>query len=327
MLLGAALLVLFGWFSGGGALSPPQGNDGDLYRAIVERVRAGESYYTAAGTELHGRGYPTMPPFTWRLPTLALIQAKLPGSRTGALIVTGLGVVTIFLWCVHFGTALSLIAAVLSLLTALPAWMDPKVNAFHELWAGQLVALSLAAWASGWRRVSLLAGASALAVREHALVYVVIMGVFAVYERRFREGLAWGSIAATFGIVLAIHHTLVLASLPPEPMVSSWMGWGGWSLVLATARSNFVFFGLPEAALAVAVPALWAGLFLLRIPGHERLAATVTAYFLAFAIVARPDNWYWGLLVAPLLPLGFVGLVQEFSRARAPARNAASTGA
>ena len=58
-----------------------------LYAAVVERIRAGESYYLAAAREMHGRGYATAPVFNWRLPTLALAQAAMPPAAIAALLV------------------------------------------------------------------------------------------------------------------------------------------------------------------------------------------------------------------------------------------------
>src|SRR5262245_2678095 len=54
-------------------------SDGILFRRIVERVRAGEGYYAAAGHELRAQGYPTRSPFNWRLPTLSWLIGGLPG--------------------------------------------------------------------------------------------------------------------------------------------------------------------------------------------------------------------------------------------------------
>jgi hypothetical protein len=53
--------------------------DGLLFRRIVDRVRAGEGYYEAAGREQRARGYPTRSPFNWRLPTFAWLFGGLPG--------------------------------------------------------------------------------------------------------------------------------------------------------------------------------------------------------------------------------------------------------
>jgi len=41
-------------------------------------------------------------------------------------------------------------------------------------------------------------------------------------------------------------------------------------------------------------------------PGR-RLAFVLGGYFALFTIVGRPDNWYWGRLIAPLRPLGGFG--------------------
>jgi hypothetical protein len=53
----------------GFADAPSRGaSDVDLYHAEVERIARGESYYSAAGAELHERGYPTRSIFNWRTP-------------------------------------------------------------------------------------------------------------------------------------------------------------------------------------------------------------------------------------------------------------------
>jgi hypothetical protein len=33
----------------------------------------------------------------------------------------------------------------------------------------------------------------------------------------------------------------------------------------------------------------------------------LTAFLSVFLLVGRPDNSYWGLLIAPILPLGLFG--------------------
>ena len=48
------------------------------------------------------------------------------------------------------------------------------------------------------------------------------------------------------------------------------------------------------------------GLVASRDPWVSRCALTVGGYVLAFLIVGRPDNAYWGDLIGPLLPLGWV---------------------
>ena len=53
----------------GFADAPSRGaGDVELYHAEAARVRAGESYYSAAETELRARGYPMQSIFNWRMP-------------------------------------------------------------------------------------------------------------------------------------------------------------------------------------------------------------------------------------------------------------------
>jgi hypothetical protein len=39
-----------------------------------------------------------------------------------------------------------------------------------------------------------------------------------------------------------------------------------------------------------------------------RTFLTVFAYICAFSIAGRPDNYYWGLMYAPLLPVGLINV-------------------
>ena len=63
----------------GFADAPDRGpGDIELYRAEVDRIRAGESYYDAAASELRSRGYPTRKLFNWRMPLPMWLIGKLP---------------------------------------------------------------------------------------------------------------------------------------------------------------------------------------------------------------------------------------------------------
>jgi hypothetical protein len=96
--------------------------------------------------------------------------------------------------------------------------------------------------------------------------------------------------------------------------VNSWVSGGGWCYVLKTTRTNLLFSYLPLAVLAPVISVIWAGLWVWPDHRTRRIAVVVTVYFLAFALVGRPDNFYWGLMVAPLVPLGLLGWVFAFQR-------------
>src|SRR5688572_25398585 len=68
-----------------GYADAPDRGPGDLalYRAEIERIRAGENYYQAANIELRQRGYPTRSLFNWRTPLPMWLVGKLPHPQAG----------------------------------------------------------------------------------------------------------------------------------------------------------------------------------------------------------------------------------------------------
>ena len=61
----------------------PKGSDVDLYRAVVDRVHAGQGYYPALRAELLDRGYPTSNTFNWRMPVPLALLGHLPDPAWG----------------------------------------------------------------------------------------------------------------------------------------------------------------------------------------------------------------------------------------------------
>lgn len=286
----------------------PGSLDADLYLATISRMRAGEPYYQALGREQVARRYPTKPVFAWRLPTLLTLEAALPSIGWSIVLLSLVGLGSALLWWRHFpevGPARELVMALL-LFTTLPtwAWLAHRNVTLHDLWAGDLIALSLALWASerpGW---SVGAAACALAIRELTLPFVFVMAAMAWLEGRRRESLAWMGLVVAFGAGLAWHARRVAANLPPGGYANSWAVSGGWCFGLATTRTNILLLEMPAWLLAIVVPAMLFALWTWRSPVGRRVALVVTLYFGVFSVVGRPFNWYWGLLVEPILPLG-----------------------
>jgi hypothetical protein len=293
----------------------PEGKgDVVLYRAIVARVTAGENYYQVAGQELHNREYATVPLFNWRLPTLAVSLAYLQTERVAGHVLLSLGILTAIVWCFYLLRAGHGLLCFLSLplfLSMLPAWGGSSV-VFHEVWSGQLITLSLGFRLLGLVTPAVVAGALALSVRELALPYILIRSVLAWAEGRRREAIGWASVVGIFAAGLFVHFAQARLHLPPNPWTNNWMATGGWCQVLMTAKTNLALIYLPAPWLSLAVSVLWAGLWAWRSPGVERVAIVVSAYFAAFALVGRTDNFYWGLMIAPLLPLGVLGWILAF---------------
>jgi len=295
----------------------PRDDDLTLYDHAVTRIRHGESYYDFIAQEHRKADYPLRPGLAVRLPTLAYLDAAMGVDEAKpAPIAMGVAVVlmlaVIWAWwrrlgeepCSEsqrlFGTALIFLGASLGL--------NRYYFVLHELWAGMLVALSLGLhrpsrgrWLGAW-----LAAALALAIREHTLPYVLLMGAMALWRGHRREAGAWALLVALFALAMAVHlHLVALHTLPTDPIGPSWFamrGLGGW-LSNVVLSSNLRF--LPHWIAGPAIIAMilgWAG-------WRSEAGATATLLFLGygllFMIAGRDDNFYWGAMIAPAM---FVGL-------------------
>lgn len=315
LLAGAIALAIWGAMCGEAAeittfTALPGENDIEVQATVLARVRTGESYYGVVLDELQRRGYPTGSAFNFRLPTLVWFFALMPSLQVSAAVLLLLGAATAALWSRCFlqeGRPRVLWLAVPLTLTMGPLWLHSGAIHLNDLWAGQLIALSLAAWAAGLLPVSVLAGAAAVLVRELALPYVLVMGTVALLSGHRREAWAWG--AATAGVlVLVAWHALYASQLAPsDARQDGWVALGGWCFALRTARMNPLLMLLPNWLHAALVSFLIAGAWMWRSASGRRVAVVVTLYLAAFLAVGRPDNFYWGLLIAPILPLGALG--------------------
>ncbi|WP_427964445.1 hypothetical protein [Altererythrobacter sp.] len=279
-----------------------------LYDAITARVAAGENYYQVAVAEQRARNFPVRPGFAVRLPTLAVTSAALgPLIFIVALLLAAL---TGFAWWRRLTPILDRPARRVIALGLL-GWgaavgFKPMYFVLHEAWSGMFLALALALHSPGRWRGAWIAAALALAIREHALPFVMLMGALALWRRDWREMAAWSLLVAGFVALLAYHVSLVgQLTGPQDPLSSSWLalrGPGGWIEFIVLCTGLYL---LPAwlAAPLVLLPLLgWAGL-------KDRLGLEAlllfAGYGLLFMIAGRANNFYWGLMVAPAW---FVGL-------------------
>ncbi|MFM5908940.1 MAG: hypothetical protein ACKOPO_15340, partial [Novosphingobium sp.] len=268
--------------------------------------------------EHRAANYPLNPGFAVRLPTLAMIEANLPppakpadGGRVEALVALALVAATLLVWWRRLGEEPGAdrvrLWAIVFLFLGVHIGTIGYFFVLHELWAGSLLALAMGLyrpeknrWIGAW-----LAAAAALSIREHALPFVLLMGAFAAYHRRWREMAAWALLVALFLAAMIAHLNAVAALVRPgDPLGPSWLtlrGLSGW-LSMITLSSNLRL-----------VPSWLAGpvmvLMLLGWAGWKRpIAAFATLLFLgyglAFMIAGRADNWYWGMTIAPAMWLG-----------------------
>ena len=299
---------------GSGAGHAADRTDLALMAGIVDRMQRGEPYYSAATLEMTARGYPRSSFLNWRLPTLAVIEAALPSMLIARVALGALGAWAVWLLGRRLPRAAvdQRVATLAAGFTMLPIWViGGGILYMHEVWAGELIAFSLALWRRDRWVPSLAVGVAAALIRELTLVYLVAMLGAAMASRRRPEAMGWAvGIIISVG-VLALHAHAVAPLIRPGP-ANGWLDFGGPNFVLATCRANPAALMLPAAAMIVVVPSSIVGLWVWRHPAATRIALTVTAYALMFLCIGRPNNWYWGFLIAPIWLLGMVGLGTAF---------------
>ena len=301
------------------AAARPRDDDLALYDRVIQRISRGENYYAAAADEHRKSDYPLRPGVAVRLPTLAYLDMWLGDHGQGdAAVVPGevaaaLALLAAVVWSWwgrlddepgaaryrRIGTALIFMGASLGL--------NRYYFVLHELWAGMLIALSLGLHRPGRKWLgAVLAAGLALAIREHALPYVMLMAVFALWRREWKEGAVWLALIAAFFAYLGLHLYLVAQQVRPDDVMGpTWLvlrGLSGWlSFVVLSSNLRFLpnFVSGPLVLLMVLG---WAG-------WRSALGSTATLLFLGygllFMIAGRADNFYWGAVIAPAM---FAGL-------------------
>ena len=308
---------------------PPEAatSDLDLYRRVVDRVHAGESYYDAAHHELTTHGYPTRSVFNWRTPVYAWLLGSPPGYALGQLLLAAGVVAAVGMACSDVLKEGGLVAGGLGgvALVGATCWcLGPETYLFMELWAAMLLLLSVGFFRRGWNGWGVAAGLAALFYRELSLPYAVVGLGMAVRAGRRREALAWTAGLLAFVGFMAVHAARVHARLGESDLAmnGTWLQFGGVRFVLATARDNYFLTSAAPWAAALALPAAVLGLCALPGENGLRIRLTGLAYLAAFSVVGYPFNDYWGFLDAPLLAVGFAfapaGMARLWSEARGP---------
>jgi hypothetical protein len=280
-----------------------------LYRAIVTHVHDGENYYDAAGRELRSQGYPTASCFNWRTPVYAWLIGSLPNPEWARVIVILGALATLFL---SYGLMLQEsnrmwmgAAATLLLLGAVNWCVDGDAFLVQELWAGVLIALSVALYGHDRWCAGTLTGLLALFLRELALPYCVIAMALAAWQRRYRELVLWVVGFALYAEFLLWHFAEATRHMTLQDRApGDWVQFGGVPFLLVTVQINAFLFPLPQWISAVYLPLSLLGLIGWRGRTAGRVGLTIAAYLAAFAVAGQPFNNYWGLLYAPLLPFG-----------------------
>ena len=280
-----------------------------LYDRIIARIADGENYYAVAVDEQRRGNYPVRPGLAVRLPALAFAHAWL-----GPILLQIAGAILLlsaaYAWWRRFtdepgGERYRNYAAALVVVGG-SIVLNRYYAVVHEFWAGMLILLSLGLHRPGRFGAALVVAALALAVREHAAPYVVLMAAMAFWRGDRREGLAWTALLLVFAALLVWHLQAVAQWVRPnDPASPAWLvarGLPGW-LGMAIQSSNLRFLpGALAGPIAVLMVFGWSGW---RSPAGSTATLLMLGYALAFMLAGRENNFYWGGIVAPTL---FVGL-------------------
>jgi len=313
--------------------SRPRDDDLALYDIAIERIQGGEHYYDFIVEEQRAARYPVTPGIAVRLPTLAYIDAWLgkTGQTVAAIILL---IAVLAAWWRRLGDEPGgkrhRAMAMALLMMSASLGLNRYFFVLHELWAGMLLALAFGLHRPGKWGWALIVGALALAIREMALPFVLLMAAMAFWRRDWKEGAAWSALALVFLALFGVHlHLIAQQVLPGDPSGQGWLylrGLSGWiSNVALSSNLRFLPHWLAGPALILAMLgwAAWrspAGLFGLLL---------FLGYGLIFMIVGRPDNFYWGMLVSPAMfigiafaPMGLAALIGGAAGRRTVAESA-----
>ena len=304
-------------------LLPGQADTG-FNAGVVDGVRHGGNYYAVAADALRGGGYPLKPVFAFALPTLTVVQAHLPPALVTALLYALAGAVAMA-WHARLVPALATVAARTTatalLLLALLPMLRTGLLVVPDVWAGLFVALSLALRRPGqWLDAVALALAAAL-IRETAILYLLIMAVFAWAEGARREPLGWALAILIFLLAYVAHAHAVSEVVRPLDAAADPFALAGLGLFVGAAAGSTVLALLP---LWIAAPVVAVALFgwaAWNDPAGLRALAVFAGLAILIDVFGRNDTPHWALLSAPLLLPGLVFAVEGVRDLIAAARD------
>jgi len=281
-----------------------------LYENIVTDIGYGDHYYAAAARELRAGDFPLKPFFTFRLPTLAVIEAALPRPVTIGLLYL-LAAITTGAWYIRLGGVFTRwpprgIATVL-MATGLASFIRPDLIVFHEIWAGPLIALSLAVRRPGNATAAIAIGLCAMLIRETAALYCGLMALAALAEGRRREFVGWSAAILVFLAAVACHAWAVsLVVRPFDTPSPGWMGMLGPGFFVKIVSLASVLAIAPAWLAALVIGMALIGWIAWRDPLGTRTVAMIASYALLISVFCRADTFYWAVLPAVPVMIGLL---------------------
>jgi hypothetical protein len=292
----------------------PGFRDIDLYQEIIVRVSKGENYYPAAVSEHRKQGFPLRPFVTVRPPLLASLTAFF-GNEALSFALQGLGLFVILAFVFRFGAILPnlglRVISLCAITVCVATFVGPGFSWQHDVWASLLITASLACYpyhrpgSVPWIGLAIILGVIAGLLRELCMPYLIVMSVAALFEGRRREAFAWliGLAIASGGLIL---HAFRLSSLvlPTDLASPGWTALGGWKAIIDMLTRGSLFQFLSHPAIVIVVPLAFVGWIGWRHGFALRVSLWLCGMATVFMLVGRPDNFYWIVYLAVLLPVG-----------------------
>ncbi len=303
----------------GFADAPDRGySDVELYHAEAARVRAGESYYSAAETELRQRGYPMQSIFNWRTPLPMWLVGVLPNDWAQTLLIGTAAVMWLMglaLLGREFGRS-GMLAGLATLSGAVLPCVIDEIYIMPEVWAGILIGLSAVAYGIERPRLGCLAALAALLVRELSAPWCLVCLVFDLRKTGRRAAAVWSIGFAVYAVLYALHLSQAVPRILPDDVrqPQGWVRFGAAGFLISTVQMNVWLLLVPQWLSAIYLAAAVAGAAGWSTPAGRRIAWGVVLYSIAFSIAGQAYNQYWGSLTAPLLALSVAAAPATLTR-------------
>jgi hypothetical protein len=191
----------------------------------------------------------------------------------------------------------------------------------HELWAGILLALAFALHRPNKWLPSVALAACALMIRELSLPFVLLMGAFAVHDRRWREVASVAVVVVAFALVMILHAQHVAAVVTAaDPASPGWTSFNGWAGFIRAMQMPSALRAFPDWVGSITVILCLFGWLSWRSRAGLFGVFLFAGYGLAFMALGRPNNFYWGFMVVPTFLIGLAFLPQAFADLHAATR-------
>ncbi|KQU55942.1 hypothetical protein ASG67_07585 [Sphingomonas sp. Leaf339] len=305
ILLGVLIVLVLGMVLMGGVAALDLTDRLVFDETLVERVRHGGTFYSMAAETLRGGGLPLRPALFFPVPTLPMIAAMVPPFLLVAALWL-LAAAAVAAWSARLAPLLigrpGRAVALVLLIAGVSSAVRTDLAVMPEVWAGLLIALSLAIRRPGRWLEAVALGLAAALLHGIAALYLIVMAGWAWRDHGRREAIGWVLAIVALLPVLALHGQAAAAVVGPLDAATVF-----WTAVvnpvdaLGTLAAMTYAAALPAGVGAVLVLVSLIGWATWRDDVARRVATTLVVFL---AAIISGGSTAAALLVAPVALLG-----------------------